>query len=95
MYSTFTGLQKSLDRLEDASTELMMASAGDTVMLLIGESFFETNEDSASEYCEAEVEKLSAKLEELVEEETKVVEEQAALKKVLYARFGKSIQLEA
>ena len=89
------GLQKSLERLEDASTELMMASAGDTVMLLIGESFFETNEDSATEYCESEVEKLSAKLESLVEEETKVTEEQEALKKVLYARFGKSIQLEA
>mmetsp|Transcript_21316 Transcript_21316/g.50664 ORF Transcript_21316/g.50664 Transcript_21316/m.50664 type:complete len:130 (-) Transcript_21316:1544-1933(-) len=88
-------IKKSLERLEDASTELMMASAGDTVMLLIGESFFETNEDSATEYCESEVEKLSAKLESLVEEETKVSEEQAALKKVLYARFGKSIQLEA
>mmetsp|Transcript_21317 Transcript_21317/g.50667 ORF Transcript_21317/g.50667 Transcript_21317/m.50667 type:complete len:104 (-) Transcript_21317:1544-1855(-) len=91
----YLGVQKSLERLEDASTELMMASAGDTVMLLIGESFFETNEDSATEYCESEVEKLSAKLESLVEEETKVSEEQAALKKVLYARFAGSIQLEA
>jgi prefoldin subunit 4 len=80
--------------LEDASTELMMASSGDTVMLLIGESFFETNEDTATEYCESEVEKLSAKLESIVEEETKVLEEQAVLKKILYARFGKSIQLE-
>lgn len=86
--------QKSLERLEDASTELMMASAGDTVLLLIGESFFDTSEEEATEYCESEVEKLSTKLEALVEEESKVVEEQTVLKKALYARFGKSIQLE-
>lgn len=72
-----------------------MASTGETVMLLIGESFFETDEDAATEFCESEVEKLSAKLEALLEEETQVGEEQEALKKVLYARFGKSIQLEA
>ncbi len=86
-------LQKSLERLDDASTELMMAS-GDKVMLLIGESFFDTSEEDATEYCEAEVERLQAKIDDLQSEEDTILEEQAKLKKVLYGRFGKSIQLE-
>jgi prefoldin subunit 4 len=87
-------LQKSLERLDDASTELMMAEQGDKVMLLIGESFFETSETSATEYCEAEVERMQAIIETVGQEESGIVEQQAELKKALYGRFGKSIQLE-
>ena len=86
-------MQKSLERLDDASTDLMMAS-GDKVMLLIGESFFETSEEDASEFCESEVERLQKIIEKLGEEETSILEQQADLKKILYGRFGKSIQLE-
>ena len=86
-------MQKSLERLDDASTDLMMAS-GDKVMLLIGESFFETSEEDASEFCESEVERLQKLIEKLGEEETSILEQQADLKKILYGRFGKSIQLE-
>jgi chaperonin cofactor prefoldin len=71
-----------------------MMAEGDKVMLLIGESFFETSEDSATEYCEAEVERMQAIIETVGEEETGIVELQAELKKALYGRFGKSIQLE-
>jgi prefoldin subunit 4 len=80
--------------MDDASTELMMGS-GDKVMLLMGEAFFEATEDEATEYCEAEVEKHQAKIDQLEEEESDILEQQATLKKVLYGRFGKSIQLEA
>mmetsp|Transcript_91407 Transcript_91407/g.136860 ORF Transcript_91407/g.136860 Transcript_91407/m.136860 type:complete len:131 (-) Transcript_91407:175-567(-) len=86
-------IKKSLERLDDASTELMMAS-GDKVMLLIGESFFDTTEDAATEFCEEEVERMSELLEVFAEEEATILEKQAELKKVLYGRFGKSIQLE-
>lgn len=72
----------------------MMAS-GDKVMLLIGESFFETNEDDATEFCETEVDKMQTTLDALAKEEAEIVEEQATLKSTLYGRFGKSIQLEA
>lgn len=85
--------QKSLERLDDASTELMMAS-GDKVMLLIGESFFDTTEEDATEFCEAEVERLQKELDKLEGDEETIVEEQDKLKKILYARFGGSIQLE-
>lgn len=63
-------------------------------MLLIGESFFETSEEDATTYCESEVERMSDILEKLDEEESTIVTEQAELKKILYGRFGKSIQLE-
>lgn len=82
-----------MERLDDASTDLMMAS-GDKVMLLIGESFFETSEEDATEYCESEVERLQKLIETMGEEETAILAQQADLKKILYGRFGKSIQLE-
>tara|TARA_B110001450_G_scaffold226197_1_gene224836 strand:- start:7 stop:225 length:219 start_codon:yes stop_codon:yes gene_type:complete len=72
-----------------------MSSDDDKVMLLIGESFFDTSEEDATEYCESEVERITEILESLDEEETRILEAQAELKKLLYGRFGKSIQLEA
>jgi len=87
--------KQSLERLDDASTELMMSSDSDDVMLLIGESFFDTSEEDATAYCESEVERLTEVLETLDKEESTILERQAELKKLLYGRFGKSIQLEA
>jgi len=86
--------QQSLERLDDASTELMMSSDSDDVMLLIGESFFDTSEEDATAYCESEVERLTEVLETLDKEESAILEQQAEYKKLLYGRFGKSIQLE-
>eukprot|EP00526_Cylindrotheca_closterium_P020094 CAMPEP_0113647026 /NCGR_PEP_ID=MMETSP0017_2-20120614/24870_1 /TAXON_ID=2856 /ORGANISM="Cylindrotheca closterium" /LENGTH=129 /DNA_ID=CAMNT_0000559013 /DNA_START=62 /DNA_END=451 /DNA_ORIENTATION=- /assembly_acc=CAM_ASM_000147 len=86
-------IKKSLERLDDAATELMMAS-GDPVLLLIGESFFDTTEEDATEFCEEEVERMQGQLESLEKEEGEILEKQTGLKKALYARFGKSIQLE-
>jgi prefoldin subunit 4 len=85
--------QKSLERLDDASTELMMSS-GDKVLLLIGESFFDTTEEDATEFCEAEVERMQGELDKLETDEETIMEEQDVLKKSLYSRFGGSIQLE-
>lgn len=79
--------------MDDASTELMMGS-GDKVMLMMGEAFFEASEDEATQYCESAVEKAQVRLDEIEAEEGDLLEQQAALKKVLYGRFGSSIQLE-
>ncbi len=46
------------EKLEDASAELMMNTGGDSVMLLIGESFIEVSEDYATE-CKNFVNHLS------------------------------------
>jgi len=79
--------------MDDASTELMMGS-GEKVMLFLGEAFFEASEEEATEFCEAQVELQQAKMDALDEEESNIVEQQDVLKKALYGRFGKSIQLE-
>lgn len=86
-------LRKKLERIDDASTELMMGS-GDRVMLQLGNAFFEAEEEEATEFCEAEVGKFQEQVDRLEEEEGEIVEAQVALKKVLYSRFGKSINLE-
>lgn len=82
-----------MERLDDASTELMMAN-GDKVMLLVGEAFFDTTEEEATEFCEAEVERFQEELEKLETEEETIVGEQSKLKEILYGRFGRSIQLD-
>lgn len=82
-----------MEKIDDASTELMMGT-GDKVMLRLGEAMFEATEDEATEFCEAEVEKHQETLDKLGEEETDILERQGELKKILYGRFGKSINLE-
>ncbi|KAL7491252.1 hypothetical protein ACHAWT_001161 [Skeletonema menzelii] len=87
-------LKKTLEKIDDASTELMMCD-GDNVMLRLGGAMFEATEEEATEYCEAEVERQQEILDKLSEEEAGIVERQETLKKLLYGRFGKSINLEA
>jgi len=86
-------LKKKLQGIDDASTELMMGN-GDKVLIMLGEAFFESSEQDATELCEEQVENFQATIEVLNDEETTIVERQSQLKKDLYGRFGKSIQLE-
>lgn len=86
-------LKKLLEKIDDASTELMMGN-GDNVMLRLGEAMFEASEDEATEFCEAEVERNQEIVDKLNEEEAEILEKQAELKKSLYGRFGSSINLE-
>lgn len=85
--------KKKLERLDDASTELMMTD-GDKCMLLLGDAFFETSEEEATEHCDTKVDMYQEMLDQLKEEEDDIVEQQNELKKILYSRFGKSINLE-
>jgi prefoldin subunit 4 len=91
-------LKRALEGLDDASTELMMGTGGDDnttpVMILTGEAFLETTEDDAVQYCEQQVAELQADDDLLQAEEAAIGAEKDALKKVLYGRFGKSINLE-
>lgn len=86
-------LQKELERIDDASTEIMMAD-NDKVLLFMGGAFFETSEEDATTYCEDTVEQYQQKKKKLEAEVKEIEDKQDALKKVLYSRFGKSIQLE-
>lgn len=85
--------QRLLEKIDDASTELMMGS-GDRVMLRLGAALFEATEDAATEFCEAEVERTQARVDALGAEREDILAQQAALKAVLYGRFGRSINLE-
>lgn len=54
----------------------------------------DVSEDYATEHCERKQEQLQAKVEELGREKGKIATRQMELKKVLYGRFGSSINLE-
>jgi prefoldin subunit 4 len=86
-------LKQDAEKLEDASTELMMAEGG-RVMLLIGEAFVQVTEDFATEYCDKKQGEITAKMETHTKEEADIVKRSESLKKELYARFGDSINLE-
>jgi chaperonin cofactor prefoldin len=72
----------------------MMGSGDTNVWLLQGESYFDTAEDDAIQYCENQVQELQQKVEKLEKSEATIIEEQGELKVILYNRFGKSINLE-
>mmetsp|Transcript_27493 Transcript_27493/g.27714 ORF Transcript_27493/g.27714 Transcript_27493/m.27714 type:complete len:124 (-) Transcript_27493:88-459(-) len=78
---------------EDATTEMMMVSGG-KIMIFIAESFIEADEDIATAYCEKKSEQLQEKITKLKCEEESILNQQESLKKVLYGRFGDSINLE-
>jgi len=71
-----------------------MMGNGDKVMLVLGQAFFEESEETAIEHCESELEKNQRRKAKLEEEEEQISEQQTDLKKILYGRFGKSINLE-
>eukprot|EP00611_Tribonema_gayanum_P004644 TRINITY_DN13842_c0_g1_i1.p1 TRINITY_DN13842_c0_g1~~TRINITY_DN13842_c0_g1_i1.p1 ORF type:complete len:127 (-),score=48.65 TRINITY_DN13842_c0_g1_i1:40-420(-) len=87
-------LKGELDNLDDASTELMTGDGG-KVNLQLGDAFVVVEEEFATEYCEKKQEGVQAKLDALSREEDSILKRQAELKKILYARFGASINLEA
>lgn len=72
----------------------MMGSGDTNVWLLNGESYFDTSEDDAIQYCENQVKELQQKVDKLEKSEVTIIQEQDELKAILYSRFGKSINLE-
>mmetsp|Transcript_43412 Transcript_43412/g.85269 ORF Transcript_43412/g.85269 Transcript_43412/m.85269 type:complete len:137 (+) Transcript_43412:172-582(+) len=86
-------LKAKMERIDDASTDLMMGS-GDRVSIRLGAAFFETSEEEATEHCEELVEGAQTAVDALGDEEASILAEQAELKRLLYARFGASINLE-
>jgi chaperonin cofactor prefoldin len=62
--------------------------------LKLGEAFLDCSEEFATEYCEKKVAKFNEDIEALSGEEAKILERQKELKKALYSRFGKAINLE-
>jgi prefoldin subunit 4 len=86
-------LKLDIEKLDDSNAELMMCTGG-KVMLLMGETFIETDEDYATEYTEKKQKELQERCDAYSEEAGTIESRQAELKKALYGRFGDSINLE-
>jgi len=71
-----------------------MMRDGDKCMLQLGDAFFESTEDDATDYCDTKVDMYQDLVEKLEKEEQEIISKQQVLKQSLYSRFGKSINLE-
>ncbi|KAL7157808.1 hypothetical protein ABFS83_02G101700 [Erythranthe nasuta] len=81
------------ENLEDASNELILTDE-EIVRFQIGEVFAHVPKDEVESRIE-ELQKVTSKnLEKLEEEKEAIVAQMAALKKILYAKFKDSINLE-
>jgi len=85
--------QESNDNLDDASNELILTDE-EVVRFQIGEVFAHVPKDEVESRIEQMQEATSQKLEKLEEEKQSVVAQMSELKKILYGKFGESINLE-
>ncbi|KEH43009.1 putative prefoldin [Medicago truncatula] len=85
--------KESNDNLEDASNELILTDE-EVVRFQIGEVFAHVPKDEVESRIEQMQEATSQKLEKLEEEKQSVVAQMSELKKILYGKFGESINLE-
>lgn len=85
--------QERNDNLEDAGNELILTDE-DVVRFQIGEVFAHVPREEVEERIEQMKEVTAKKLEKLEEEKESVLAQMAELKKILYAKFKDSINLE-
>lgn len=86
-------LQEKCDNLEDAGNELILADE-EMIRFQIGEVFAHVPRDDVETRIEEMKEATCKSLEKLEEEKESIVSQMAELKKVLYAKFKDSINLE-
>eukprot|EP00047_Mylnosiga_fluctuans_P004715 m.236137 g.236137 ORF g.236137 m.236137 type:complete len:133 (-) comp12932_c0_seq1:134-532(-) len=84
-------LRKTKDNLDDANTEVALAEG---VKLLIGEVFVEVPNDEAESFLERAIAENAASVAALEKNKTDIVAAMNDLKVQLYAKFGRSINLE-
>ncbi|EJT71653.1 prefoldin subunit 4 [Gaeumannomyces tritici R3-111a-1] len=85
---------KEKEELDDVSTELELADEDETVPYKVGDAFFHVSLPQAQEMLGMSGSRLEGAIEELEDSLGTIKEEMTQLKVELYARFGKSIQLE-
>jgi len=62
--------------------------------LRVGEVFVNVPNDEAEQYVDQQKDEMSKQLAALTAEQAQIIEQMAALKTVLYGKFGNSINLE-
>jgi prefoldin subunit 4 len=83
-----------MEDLDDAQAELMLADDDEHARLLVGDSFWKTPKEEAEEKLETLTDTAKEKQGSLEEQIADIKEQMGQLKVVLYAKFGKSINLE-
>ncbi|RAL16719.1 tubulin-binding prefolding complex subunit GIM3 [Aspergillus homomorphus CBS 101889] len=86
--------QKDKEDLEEISTELELADEDDLVPYKIGDSFFHLPLEEAQALLATSTEQIDTEVSKLEESLGDLREELQQLKVALYARFGRSINLE-
>ncbi|WCJ43878.1 ABI3-interacting protein 3 [Euphorbia peplus] len=85
--------KESNDNLEDASNELILTDE-EVVRFQIGEVFAHVPKDQVETRIEDMKELTCKNIEKLEKEKDSIVAQMADLKKILYGKFGESINLE-
>ncbi|CAK7273588.1 hypothetical protein SEPCBS57363_005726 [Sporothrix epigloea] len=87
-------LNKEKEELEDISTELELVDEDDKVPYKIGDAFLQVKATKALRMVEASSSKMEKKIGSLEDSLSSVRDDMTQLKVDLYARFGRSINLE-
>lgn len=85
--------QEANENFEDASNELILTDE-EVVRFQIGEIFAHVPKDEVETRIEKMQETTAKHLEKLQEEKESILSQMADLKKILYAKFKESINLE-
>ncbi|KAJ5625134.1 Prefoldin subunit 4 [Penicillium lagena] len=88
------GKQKDKEDLEEVSMELELADEDDLVPYKIGDSFFQLPLSDAQAMLASSSERIDGDVSKLEDSLGDLREELQSLKVALYARFGRSINLE-
>ncbi|EGS23936.1 uncharacterized protein CTHT_0006460 [Thermochaetoides thermophila DSM 1495] len=86
--------QKEKEELDDITTELELADEDELVPYKVGDAFFHVPLPQAQEMLGISTAKLEEEISELEEKLSNIRDEMSQLKVELYARFGKTINLE-
>ncbi|KAI9207234.1 Prefoldin subunit-domain-containing protein [Polychytrium aggregatum] len=86
--------KKEKEYLEDLASELELADEDELVKFRIGDSFFSIRLDEAQERIESQGAELETDLKAIRDELEGIESKMTDLKALLYAKFGKSINLE-
>ncbi|RJE23861.1 prefoldin subunit 4 [Aspergillus sclerotialis] len=89
------GKKKDKEDLEEVSTELELADEDELVPYKIGDTFINLPLSEAQSLLSTSTEEIDAEVSKLEDSMGDLKEELQKLKAALYARFGRSINLEA
>ncbi|EHA56830.1 hypothetical protein MCOR27_005740 [Pyricularia oryzae] len=85
---------KEKEELDDITMELELADEDESVPYKVGDAFFHVPLPQAQEMLSTSATKVEGQIEDIEDRLGSIREEMTQLKVELYARFGKSIQLE-